>query len=887
MDQRFIEMVNGGLVTSRDPALLRPGELVKTDNLVYRPYSQSLFKLDEGSVYGTASAGSPVTGLRYCAFDFVQGRCRLSSSTTVTPETGFTFDGISVGAAVSGTGIPVGTTVATKASSTSLTLSQAATVTSTEILTFDADHLLIAQVNSTYQKSVVSADTGTFSLLEAISQGPTLDAVHFANHHVLLNGTNVNRVLKSSGTSRPHGLTPIIEAPKAVVGGGGSWSLSTGIGFYSYWTTEYDRVHDIESDFTGKPVAVNITATSQKVTITRPAQINSTATHWRLYRSAKMTATSQVGADKETIFPTGFRIAELELTTNGTQLTAEDGTTTPASVGPTASSAVELNEGGRWVNPTNATGAVNGTVATLTGTNQLRRTGLILDNFGFTASSTTAPITGITVVVTARKTLTGSHSLSVKPVKMSSPEYGGAVKLVPLTTVLTGHTLGGTGDLWGETWSPADFIDGSFGIRLDGFVNQAANVLELDAVTVTIHSNASQQEGTADPFPAVVISTPTLETAVGRNGPPPIASTGDVFQNSMVLNNVLDKSLVQYSFPGAFDAFPAPYTLNFETKEQDIVTNIKTIGNVMVVGLFNQLYRVNFLPRETDADFDRGRAVELIEPNYGIVGPQAATLFTGSDGVTEMAYVSRFGIHATDGYRVRSLTQDIDWSELWETDDLGPVILINNPEKYELIAWYPPLGSSTLIKGLFLNYHQNHLKEGAMLKVSGPGDYSASVRAACLGVRRDGNRMVFYGPGFAQSTVRVHNSDVTVTGPAVRTREMFQAGFGNEWKIKEVYAHTSVYDTVTDIPEHKMGLRLNKTGGLERTTNLKTVFLLDYNPTGSDPLTRRDISKYVWHQTGEGMSIDFQLTNDSNRRHQEKLDYLVIVGEDFGEEDSR
>ena len=67
---RKVESLDGGLVTDRDPAQLKPGQLSAMRNFVYRNGSTSLLPAAGRSAWGTVSAtATAVRGLRDIQFD--------------------------------------------------------------------------------------------------------------------------------------------------------------------------------------------------------------------------------------------------------------------------------------------------------------------------------------------------------------------------------------------------------------------------------------------------------------------------------------------------------------------------------------------------------------------------------------------------------------------------------------------------------------------------------------------------------------------------------------------------------------------------------------------------------------------------------------------------
>lgn len=112
------------------------------------------------------------------------------------------------------------------------------------------------------------------------------------------NGVDANWVEKNDGTTILHGLTAQTVAPATALGGAGI------TGTFIYWTTEYDSVNAIESAATAAAASAAVSPSNQTVTVTRPAQVNTSADKWRLYR------TKTGGA-----FPIGWRVAEVAMGT--------------------------------------------------------------------------------------------------------------------------------------------------------------------------------------------------------------------------------------------------------------------------------------------------------------------------------------------------------------------------------------------------------------------------------------------------------------------------------------------------------------------------------------------------------------------------------------------
>jgi hypothetical protein len=858
----------------------------------------------------------------------------LSANATATGTATLTFtntrfSNVTAGATISGRGIPDGATVSSVgASNTSLVLSSAATLTTTSRVTVKADSLLVVQVEEgatkTYKKGKLgSAGTSiSFSNLKTgITAGTALDQVHYGNQHVLLNGKHENLVLMSDGRIRPHGLSPVTSSCTLSIISG-SWALKEGAGFYAYWTTEYDSINDIESDFDlgvdsenkpVKPPIIQITSPStQAVSITRPQRFNATTTHWRLYRSIKYTSTTANSAAKENKYPNGFLVAQLELRDDNQQNTVTDGgaAASTASVNAGAAASDVGSAGLTWANTSAATGAINNggatddtnsaTLTSLGGFATNNKCTLTLSNFSIPTVS--APVTGLSVSITGRKVNAGELSLNVRILSQKPgivPDQILIGGVVPFTTSNSTITLGGTGVKWGKPqWDPSEFANGRFFIDCTGYVPRDGfpDKVTVDAVSVIVFHGETQETGTGtllgnttDPYPAVVVSPFGFTISAGRGGKPPKSSTGDIFQDSLVVNDVNDSSIVRYSFPTRLDSFPAPYFLNFDTKEQDEVTFIRTVGNVAVIGLKHQIYRVNYLPRDTDSEFDRGRAVEIIEHAHGIAGRSAGALFT-LPGVGQMlAYMNNYGIFMTDGYRARPLTPDIDWWGMVDITRLNEAKLVNNTELHLLELYYPPADAGGLQKKLFFHYHSSHLKgdpRSPSLKVSGPHVFPGpdSIAAVTSAGFPNGTRKVYVGSSnviAAPSIYYVNRLGNSNTAVLVKTRAIPAAQLGNEWRVNEIAVGYTVRDYYTPgTATFDLAAVVTKTGAADRTSVTRSITVAAFPSGGGEtnPKSRR-ISKVVIPETGQAIAVSIDPTACTFRN---SFDFITIDAEGQG-----
>lgn len=825
-----VESLAGGLVTSRDATLLEPGELSGCDNAIYKPNSQAIHRSQGWTEFNGTAISANIVGLEAAVFH-------------------------------------------------------------------NGARFLIAQAGSAYYTSNITAQilTGTFASADAITSGNTLDAVQFENKFFLLNGANLNRVFRQDGTFRQHGLQPVKGALNAVTAAGTFAASATG--YYEYWATEvYEitatatEVTTLESTFSGDPATIQVTNTAtQTVTIGKPPFANpGLANKWRVYRAGP----KQNKTDK--LFPIGYKIAELAVTTDSFS------DTSGAAGSLTAPTASAESAGTAWTNPNNVFGAG---VATLTGLPApsgptiITSTPTWVGEQGYKTFtlSVTEPIVGIEVQVNARVTAgngalgialgwNGASSIGVFPYKT------GVKQLPKLTTSLASYTVGGSNDLWGRTaWTSTDLNNTNFrcilwGSTSDG--NAQTGTIEVDFINVRLYTNGTPPTA-QDAFPAVITVVEGLQAAVGRNSPPPTASTGDIFENSLVCNDVSDVSLVRYSTPGEPEYFPSIYFVNFE-HANDTVTNIKTLGNRLLVMLKNQVWRLNYLPREFDASFDRGRAMDLVDLYHGCVGPSAATTYVDGEGRPAVAFVSAYGLYTTDGYVTRELSGDLDWSLYTDPLQLSRCILLNNPELAELIMIYPTSGFTGGYAALHFNYHPTHMKSRGQLKASGPvvlqqinGGGSAEVGAAAVLQNTDGTVKIYTGyRGSAlagRGKVYVHQGTAVPYAPNtatnITTRRMYLAGLGKEFLFNKLYLYHSSPSVTGTLNVQPL---IQKTGVAED---------FSIGPKSID-VTFAGLSGVSFLNV-QTEAARFQLTSvETTTPPAVKLEALVVPFEEFQEEDS-
>jgi len=169
------ESLNGGVVQTRHPTLLRAGEVQRADEMILKPGDPALQRAPGRSVYGTVrSTGISTTTNGTTALTSVAAFGTDIATVTVTSGSPYitkasAFGAVVEGQTVVGTGIPAGTFVRRLIDSSTVELTKNATATGTPTVTFSDLHpgTFISGTGitvGTYIASITSASALTMSL---------------------------------------------------------------------------------------------------------------------------------------------------------------------------------------------------------------------------------------------------------------------------------------------------------------------------------------------------------------------------------------------------------------------------------------------------------------------------------------------------------------------------------------------------------------------------------------------------------------------------------------------------------------------------------------------------------------------------------------------------
>lgn len=713
------ETFDGGLVTARDPSTLNPGEVQRAINAIYRPSSPGLWKAPGRASYNATPLVASAKGLRYLRFN-------------------------------GGGGTPV--------------------------------EILVTHVEDDYYSTTFDDESGAFaSLATAVGTGNTLESVHYANRHYLFNGNSdsiANTVVKLSESTllpitRTHGLLPVTQVPTLASAAGAGWPDTTdfGTGVYYFFYTEIvnpDGPDEIESAIADSltPPNISIANFTNGVLLTFPSTAdNATATHRRIY---------VVGPLDSTIWSAFNLVTAREVATIDI---AQTTITLGGAIGSTEENKVPASTAGsvNWTNPDGIIALDSSYAVTSTA-----NAALIARDFNFLGGY--AAIQGIEIIVRMKQPKPW-NSLAVALSWNGGASWTSPVKIStypPHTNYFLYVKAGARNYLWGRTWAASEFTNANFRVRLtrvDGGTNVSVNTV---SATVAYGSLVATEIRKLGYYPTTSVMVGPTVTVLSSNTPPPIASTGDIYEAQLVLNDVSADATIRWSRVDEPDYFPTIYTLTFPVADK--ITVIRRINNVLLIGMEQHIWRVNFLPTTADSTFETGRSYEPIAEDHGIISTQGYAFFAPDGMSAQLGYVSASGLRYTNGLTTSILTEDLDWPNTINITKLDKCILVNDPILYSLIFYYIPAGDTTSTaptRALYLSYHPSKMKEGGKLAVAGP--VTVNVASSTIGFV---NKRPIHLTGSTAGTVSVEDRGEGSAEMDILTRDIYPDAIGGSFRAR-------------------------------------------------------------------------------------------------------
>jgi len=453
-----------------------------------------------------------------------------------------------------------------------------------------------------------------------------------------------------------------------------------------------------------------------------------------------------------------------------------------------------------------------------------RNTGVVrrggkFQNFGFQniGGFSTGVVTGVKVEIKGRFVTNGVDdpgflvAVSRDGTTFSADRTGKFKTTRTISSLSQGEgviELGGQFDTWGVAWIPSDFINGAakVNVRLrKGFgINDTQNSHAIDGVKITVYCGGNSINLDGDPFPTIIVSD-QLGNSFGSPaaGPPPVASTGDVFDGMLILNDTAAESDIVASLPDDEEMFPDTYRLHLNKNAR--IRVIKHVANGLVVLCQESIKRLTYFPTEENATSAQGRCYEEIASDHGVVGSRAAVLLDLPGRGAVCAYMSHKGLMWTDGVTTVPMNEDIDWTggvtgtPLIEPTLIQQTVLEVYPRLSLLCIQYVPNGGTRKTKALWLSYHPTHVKEGFRLPAVGP--VSMNGESACNSLIS--GKSYFFSGNSLDGKVYVEDSGTSDDSgldsilPIIRTRRFFCADLGWEGRVERVFLIAGVVGTST------------------------------------------------------------------------------------------
>jgi hypothetical protein len=636
----------------------------------------------------------------------------------------------------------------------------------------NGNNYILTENQTNYTYATLTPSSGAFGNMVTLNTHASstarksFTAVQYDNRYYLMDGVQRNLVLDDTMNVRLHGLKPVRTPLPAIVTATAAdnvWpALATGI--FDYWYTEvyinettglevesaYEATsRDGESTSSESQIvvtSVSITDLKTTATIRLPGTpTNSETTHYRVYRSAAKNDSTEPG------FPNGSLIAEVKVLSSTTTSSDEqyvevnEGITTtsgwiyPAAAATATDSTWAYGSFSGWGALTNATGSggfSDSAFATATASftpDFPKGTFITFSDFNITSSFNTEPVTQFEIEVKANIAPSSSARDSSRTIVIGVQISvdGGTTWTTRRNLTYNNSANGVTTGLvsWGRTFTRADILNANFKVRLAMTHTLRGSIptnytFYIDGLRIrAIYGNTGGL--VTKPYPGIVITQGSKKYVCSRNGQPPIASVGTIFQGSLLVNDVTDPSMLRWSIPGDPEAYPSLYYLNIETPQNDKVTFITTVNNVCIVGLENNIIRLNYLPSEDDSNFERDKIFDFISTNLGIVNSKGAVTILTPTGRELLACLTTDGIYVTDGYTINKWDTNFDWvnislallatsSSIYDPQNIQ---LSNDPGTSNLILAVRATSSAHTLH--VFNYSPRHLMGGSTLKYSG------------------------------------------------------------------------------------------------------------------------------------------------------------------------
>ena len=393
-----------------------------------------------------------------------------------------------------------------------------------------------------------------------------------------------------------------------------------------------------------------------------------------------------------------------------------------------------------------------------------------------------------------------------------------------------------------------------------------AELSEVAIATTTIEDTSTGTDPTlplGNAYELLSVTVLGATSNVPRNGAPPTSSIAEIYEDSLVLNDKNDLSKIWYSWPYTPHKIPLENFIDFPRSDE--VTNIKTLGGLLMVLLRDSVWRIHYLPRPEDASFSRETVKEELEGAHGCVGPYAACTYGYGDG-NKLAYISEYGLMVTNGSQWDILSADLDWDVTFNVSQLSQAVLVNNPAKFRLEMFAPSSGSTVNDVCYFFNYHPSHIKTDGprfRAKVTGPIHRPATSAAIMFS---GGRKFALQGHtnGFVYLGDSGNTEPVGSLSMVIRTGDLALGGAGMLSKVIRMWCHHQAH-----VGQDATLLHVSRNEGQD-----------DYRKAQTIDLDRRENTQMDWPGSAESYQLGFE---NSDALGTVCLDYFMAEVDKEGE----
>lgn len=193
---------------------------------------------------------------------------------------------------------------------------------------------------------------------------------------------------------------------------------------------------------------------------------------------------------------------------------------------------------------------------------------------------------------------------------------------------------------------------------------------------------------------------------------------------------------IHASEPGLPESFPETNVIvNFDIPQHEVILSTATVGRALMIGMTEAIHVLSQFPDVVNGQFNGGEAHPL-PGQPGLVSEQGMVSWSVG-GEPRASWVSRFGIHWTNGATSGKLTTDLDWPADVSQDTLASSVLKYLPQHESLLFEYDGDGDGLNDAWLLLQMSPEHRKDNGTPKITqGYGQFSAFALGQVDGVYR-------------------------------------------------------------------------------------------------------------------------------------------------------